>query len=58
MLKFDEVFHEIESLDCVEFIYELSLYPQNPGLARLVEADIVPGENCLCYAGNIRLQTG
>lgn len=58
VLKFDEVFHEIESLDCVEFIYELSLYPQNPGLARLVEADIVPGENCLCYAGNIRLQTG
>lgn len=57
-IKFDQIFHEIESLDCVEFIYELSLYPQNPGLAKLVEADIVPGENCLCYAGNIRLQTG
>lgn len=56
-LKFDEIFHEIESLDCVEFIYELSLYPQNPGLAKLVEADIVPNENCLCYAGNIILQT-
>lgn len=58
ILKFDEIFHEIEALDCVEFIYELSLYPQNPGLAKLVEADIVPKENCLCYAGNIMLQTG
>lgn len=58
VLKFDQVFHKIESLDCVEFICELSLYPQNPGLAKLVESDIVPGENCLCYAGNIRLKTG
>lgn len=57
ILKFDEIFHEIETLDCVEFVYELSLYPRNPGLAKLVEADIVPEENCLCYAGNIRLQT-
>lgn len=56
VLKFDEVFHEIEALDCVDFVYELSLYPQNTALARLVEADIVPNENCLCYAGNIILQ--
>lgn len=56
VLKFDEVFHEIEALDCVEFVYELSMHPQNPSLARLVEADIVPNENCLCYAGNIVLQ--
>ncbi len=58
VLKFDQVFHEIEALECVEFIYELSLHPQNPGLAKLIEADIVPNENCLCYAGNILLQTG
>lgn len=58
VLKFDEIFHEIEALDCVEFIYELSLHPQNPSLARRVEADIVPNENCLCYVGNILLQTG
>ena len=58
VLKFEQVFHEIESLDCVEFIYELSLHPQNPGLAKLVEADIVPNENCLCYVGTIQLQTG
>ena len=58
VLKFEQIFHEIESLDCVEFIYELSLLPQNPGQARLVEADIVPAENCLCYSGNIVLETG
>ncbi len=57
-LKFDEIFHEIEALDCVEFVYELSLYPRNSSLARLVEADIVPEENCLCYAGSVRLQMG
>ena len=28
------------------------------GAARLVEADIVPEENCLCYAGSVRLQMG
>ena len=58
ILKFDQIFQKIEALDCVEFVYELSLYPRNPALAKLVEADIVPEENCLCYAGNIRLQTG
>ncbi len=58
ILKFEQVFHEIESLDCVEFIYELSLIPQNPGQARLVEADIVPAENCLCYSGTIALEIG
>lgn len=58
ILKFDQVFHEIESLDCVEFIYELSLIPRNPSLARLVEADIVPAQNCLCYGGDIVLETG
>ncbi len=57
-LKFEQVFHEIESLDCVEFIYELSLIPRNPGLVRLVDGDIIPAENCLCYSGNIVLETG
>ncbi|MCI9650815.1 MAG: hypothetical protein HFH98_02865, partial [Lachnospiraceae bacterium] len=58
ILRFDEIFQEIESLDCVEFVYELSLYPRNSSLAKLVEADIVPEENCLCYAGSIRIQMG
>lgn len=58
ILKFDELFHEIESMDCVEFIYELSLHPRNPGLARMADSDIIPAENCLCYAGEIVLETG
>ncbi len=58
VLKFDQVFHEIESLDCVEFIYELSLLVRNPSQARLVEADVYPAQNCLCYSGDIVLETG
>ncbi len=58
VLKFDEVFHAVEALDCVEFVYELSLTPQKPGMARMSEADIIPNENCLCYAGEIRLELG
>lgn len=58
VLYFEEVFHEIESLDCVEFVYELSMHPQNAGLARLEESDIIPAQNCLCYAGEILLETG
>lgn len=57
-LKFDEVFHAIEELDCVDFIYELSMYPQEPALAKLVDSDIIPGENVLCYAGEISLEIG
>lgn len=58
ILKFDEVFHAIEELDCVNFIYKLSLYPQEPAFAKLLDSDIQPGENVLCYAGDISLETG
>ncbi len=58
ILKFDQVFHAIEELDCVDFIYELSLFPQDSKLAKLQDADIVPNENVLCYAGEIDLEIG
>lgn len=58
LLKFDEVFHAIEELDCVDFIYELSMYPQEPALAKLIDSDILPRENVLCYVGEISLKTG
>lgn len=58
VLKFDQLFHEIEALNCVEFIYELSLHPQRAGLAKMADSDVIPAENCLCYAGEIILETG
>lgn len=55
ILKFDEVFHAVESLECVEYVYELSLRPQSPAGATMRDADVVPELNCLLYPGNIRI---
>ncbi len=54
-LRFDRLFHEIESLDCVSYIYELSVNPQNMSNATMDGTDIVPAENCLLYPGNMKL---
>lgn len=55
-LHFDEVFHAVEMLDCVEYIYDLSLRPQTVGPARMEDADIVPASNCLLYPGQISVE--
>ena len=54
-LRFDRLFHEIESLDCVSYIYELSVNPQSMTYAAMDGTDIVPAENCLLYPGNMKL---
>ena len=54
-LRFDRLFHEIESLDCVSYIYELSVNPQNVTYASMDGTDIVPAENCLLYPGSMKL---
>ena len=55
-LKFEDVFHSIEELPCVEYVYELSLHSENAKLAQLKEYDIIPRFDCLIYPGNIQLQ--
>ena len=55
ILRFDRLFHEIESLDCVSYIYELSVNPQNMVHASVDGTDIIPAENCLLYPGNMKL---
>lgn len=55
-LCFDELFHRIEALECVEFIYELSVSSQNPLLAAKQGMDIQPAENCLLIPGNIHIE--
>ena len=55
-LKFSELFHAIEELECVESIYDLSLRPKNVSQAKMQEEDIVPKENCLCCIGTISIE--
>ena len=51
-----EVFRAVENLECVEYIYDLALYPQYPGAAKIRDNDIYPNADCLCYAGDIQLE--
>ncbi|MBQ9438785.1 MAG: baseplate J/gp47 family protein [Lachnospiraceae bacterium] len=57
VLRFDDVFHAIELLDCVEYVYDLSLRPASNAYAKLKESDIYPAENCLLIPGNIAIET-
>ena len=57
IVKFDEIFDAIEVLDCVEYVYELSLKPGGGSGAKLKDADVLPGNNCLLYPGDIRIET-
>ena len=56
VLKFEDVFHAIEELPCVEYVYELSLHSENTKLAQLKEYDIIPRFDTLIYPGSIQLQ--
>lgn len=56
VLKFSEVFHAVEELECVESIYDLSLRPKNASQAKMQEEDIVPKANCLCCVGTILIE--
>ncbi|MBQ7706662.1 MAG: baseplate J/gp47 family protein [Lachnospiraceae bacterium] len=55
-LSFDDCFHAIEMLDCVKNVYDLSILPHSLTHAKLVEADIVPEDNCLLYPGDIKIE--
>ncbi len=55
-LMFEDVFHAIENLECVEYVYDLSLRSENSKLAQMREYDIYPRNDCLCYPGEISLE--
>ena len=57
VLKFDELFHAIEMMDCVEYVYDLSIRPHGGSHAKLIDLDIHPAENCLLVPGNISVET-
>lgn len=54
-LRFDRVFHAINDLDCVSYIHELALSPQNAANVVMDGTDIIPGPGCLLYPGNCKL---
>lgn len=55
-LKFEEVFRAVEELDCVEYIYDLSMIPERRDRAELKDSDIYPAQNCLLYLGHLELE--
>ena len=52
-LSFHDLFHEIEKLECVDFVYDFSITPRDRTYARLKGMDIVPAENALLIPGDI-----
>jgi len=56
LFRFDNLFRAIEALQCVSYIYELSIAPHNPLYASMDGADIRPAHNCLLYPGQLRLE--
>ena len=58
ILRFEEIFYEIESLECVECVYELSLHSQDHAAVHIVDSDIITEKNVLCYCGDIDLEIG
>ena len=55
-IRFEDVFHGIEELPCVEYVYELSLYSENVALAQQKEFDIYLRQDALSYPGEIHLE--
>ena len=56
-LTFEEVFGGLESLDCVDYVYDLFMQPENLKHASLRDGNIYPVENGLLYPGQIMLET-
>ena len=57
VIRFRDIFSAIEALDCVSFVYELSLIPDDRSLAELVDSDVYPRADVLCRAGEINIET-
>ena len=55
-LMFEDVFRAIEDLECVEYVYNLSLHSENGKMAVVKEYDIYPRYDVLCYPGDIQLE--
>ena len=52
-----EISSEIEKLECVDYVYELFMMPDNLKHAMLRDSNIYPVKNGLLYPGKILLET-
>lgn len=55
-VKFDELFHAIESLEYVAYVHDLSIRPQFANTAHMAGMDIAPVYNGLCFPGELSVQ--
>ena len=55
-VKFDELFHAIESLEYVAYVHDLSIRPQFANTAHMAGMDIAPVYNGLCFPGELSIQ--
>ena len=55
VLRFEELFYELEHLECIASLQNLVIYPQNLKMASVEGMDIHPARDCLCYPGNFYL---
>lgn len=55
-VKFDELFHAIESLEYVAYVHDLSIRPQFANTAHMAGMDIEPVSNGLCFPGELSIQ--
>lgn len=53
VLSFHDLFHEVEQLDCVDFVYDFSITPRDRAHAKLNGMDIVPSNNALLVPGEL-----
>ena len=53
-VRFHEIYHKLNELPFVDAVDSLTLFPESRDAA-LVGSDIQLGDDCLCYAGSIRL---
>lgn len=55
-LRFDKIFHALDALECVAYVFELNVEAGNSEYVAVEGADLYPAKNCLLYPGRITLE--
>ena len=55
-LRFDKIFHALDALECVAYVFELNVEAANSEYVIAEGADLYPAKNCLLYPGRITLE--
>lgn len=54
-VRFNQLYGKLMELECVEYIHDLKITPQNHNGAIMKDSDIHLGYDCLCYLGKMNL---